>query len=57
MRALKIAYNDHQFFGRSSSSFTIHERNLKKLAIQIYKVNRGLSAQLAGENLNLEENH
>ena len=28
------------------NSFTIHERNLQKLAIEMFKVNNGLSVQL-----------
>ena len=32
------------------NSFTIHERNLQKLAIEIFKVNNGLSVQVVSEN-------
>ena len=60
-RALRIAYNDHQstfeeLFERDNS-FTIHERNLQKLAIEMFKVNNGLSVQLVSENFHFAENH
>ena len=54
-RTLRIVWDDHQctfeeLLGRDSS-FTIHERNLQKLAIEMFKVNNGLSVQLVSENL------
>ena len=60
-RALRIVYNDHQcafeeFFERDGP-FTIHERNLQKLAIEMFKVNNGLSVQLVSENFHFVENH
>ena len=49
-RALRIVYNDHQCTFEEllerDNSFTIHERNLQKLAIEMFKVNNGLSVQL-----------
>ena len=39
------------------NSFTIHERNLQKLAIEMFKVNNGLSVQLVSENFHFAENH
>ena len=38
-------------------SFTIHERNLQKLPIEMFKVNNGLSVQLDNENFHFAENH
>ena len=37
--------------------FTIHERNLQKLAIEMFKVNNELSVQLVIENFHFAENH
>ena len=49
-RTLRIVYVDHQCTFEEllarDSSFTIHERNLQKLAIEMLKVNNGLSVQL-----------
>ena len=49
-RALRIVYNNHQCtfeeFLERDNSFTIHKRNLQKLATEIFKVNNGLSVQL-----------
>ena len=46
-RALRIVYNDHQCtfeeLPQIDNSFTIHERNLKKLATEMLKVNNELS--------------
>ena len=39
------------------NSFTIHERNIQKLAIEMFKVNNGLSVQLVSENFHFVENH
>ena len=60
-RALRIIYNDHlcafeELFERDDP-FTIHERNLQKLAIEMFKVNNGLSVQLVSENFHFVENH
>ena len=48
-RALRMVY-DHQCtleeLLEKDNSFTIHERNLQKLAIEMFKVNNGLSVQL-----------
>ena len=35
----------------------IHERNLQKLALEMFKVNNGLSVQLVSENFHFAENH
>ena len=52
---LKIVYNDHpctfEELLEGDNSFTIHERNLQKLAIKMFKVNNGLSVQLVSENI------
>ena len=52
--ALRTAYNDHQCTFEEllerGNSFTIHERNLQKLAVEMFKVNNGLSVQLISEN-------
>ena len=49
-RALKIVYNDHQCTFEEllerDNSFAIHERNLQKLAIEMFKMNNGLSVKL-----------
>ena len=49
-RTLKIVYNDHQCIFEEllerDTSFTIHEQNLQKLAIEMFRVNNGLSVQL-----------
>ena len=59
--ALKIVYNDHQCTFEEllerDNSFTIHERNIQKLAIEMFKVNNGLSVQLVSENFHFVENH
>ena len=48
-RALRIVCNDHQCTFEKLleiyNSFTIHKRNLKKLATEMFKVNNGLSVQ------------
>ena len=60
-RALRIVYNDQQCTFEEllerDNSFTIHERNLQKLAIEMFKVNDGLSVQLVSENFHFVENH
>ena len=60
-RALRIVYNDHQCTFEEllerDNSFTIHERNLQKLAIEMFKVNNGLSVQLVSEHFHFAENH
>ena len=60
-RALRIVYNDHQCtleeLLQRDNSFTIHERNLQKLALEMFKVNNGLSVQLVSENFHFLENH
>ena len=49
-RALKFVYNDHQCIFEElldrDNSFTINERNLQKLAIEMFKMNNGLSVKL-----------
>ena len=53
-RALRIVYNDYRCTLEErldrDNSFTIHERNLQKLAIEMFKVSNGLSVQLVSEN-------
>ena len=48
--ALRIVYNVHQCTFEElrewDNSFKIHERNLQKLNIEMFKVNNGLSLQL-----------
>ena len=49
--ALRIVYNDHQctfeeLVERDNSFITIHEGNLQKLAVEMFKVDNGLSVQL-----------
>ena len=60
-RALRIVYNDHQCTFEEllerDNSFTIHERNLQKLAIEMFKVNNGLLVKLVSENFHFAENH
>ena len=59
-RALRIVYNDHQCIFEEllerDNSFTIHERNLQKLATEMFKVSNGLSVQLVSENFHFAEN-
>ena len=56
-----IASNDHQCTFEEvlerGNSFTIYERALQKLAIEMIKVNNGLSVQLVSENFHFAENH
>ena len=60
-RALRILYNDHQCTFEEllerDSSFTIHERNLQRLAIEMFKVIKGLSVQLVSKDFHFTENH
>ena len=60
-RALRIVYNDHKCTFEEllerDNSFTIQERNLQKLAIEIFKVNNELSVQFVSENFHFVENH
>ena len=60
-RTLRIVYNDQQRTFEEllerDNSFMIHERNLQKLAIEMFKVNNGLSVQLVSENFHFAENH
>ena len=60
-RALRIVYNDHhctfQELLERDNSFTIHERNLQKLPIEMFQVNNGLSVQLISENFQFPDNH
>ena len=57
VRALRIVYNDHQCafeeFLERDNCFLIHERNLQKLAIEIFKVSNGLPVQLVNFNLRM----
>ena len=59
-RAVRTVQNDHQCAFEEllerNNSFTIHERNLQKLAIEMFKVNNGLSVQLISENFHFAEN-
>ena len=58
--ALRIVHNDHQCTFEEllerDNSFTIHERNLQKLATEMFKVSNGLSVQLVSENFHFAEN-
>ena len=58
--ALKIVYNDHhctfEELLERNNSFTIHKRNLQKLAIQMFKLNNGLLVLLVSENYHFAEN-
>ena len=60
-RALRIVYNDHHCTFEElldkDNSFTIHERNLQGLAIEMLKVNNRLQVQLVSENFHFGENH
>ena len=60
-RALRTVYNDHQCTFKELpgryNSFSIHERNLRKLTIEMFKVNNGLSVQLVSAKFNFVENH
>ena len=59
--ALRIVYNDQQFTFEElleiDNSFSIHNRNHQKLAIEMFKVNNGLSVQVISESFHFVENH
>ena len=59
--ALRIVYNDQQFTFEElleiDNSFSIHKRNHQKLAIEMFKVNNGLSVQVISESFHFVENH
>ena len=52
--ALRIAYNNHQCtfeeLLKRYNSYTIHERKLQKLAIEMFKLNNGLWIIVLGSN-------
>ena len=52
-RALRVVYNDNQWI--AFSQYT--KKTLQKLAIEMFKVNNGLSVQLVSENFHFAENH
>ena len=58
-RALRIVCNDHQCTFEEllerDNSFRIHEKNLQKLAIEIFKVNNGMSAKVVSQNFHFAE--
>ena len=60
-RALRIVHNDHQCTFEDllerDNSLPIHERNLQKLAIEMFKLNNGLLVQLVSEKFHFAENH
>ena len=57
---LRTVQNDYQCTFEEllerNNSFTIQERNLQKLAIEMFKVNNGLSIQLISENFHSAKN-
>ena len=57
---LRTVYNYHQCtfeeLLETDNSFTIHERNLQKLAVEMFKLNNELTVQLVSENFNFTEN-
>ena len=59
--ALRIVCDDHQCTFEEllerDNSFTIDDKNLQKLDIEIFKVNNGLSVYLVSENFYFAENH
>ena len=59
-RPVRTVQNDYQCTFEEllerNNSFTIHERNLQKLAIEMFKVNNGLSVQLIKEKFHFAEN-
>ena len=61
VRAKRVVYNYHQCTFEEllerDNTFTIHERILQKLTIEMFKVNNGLSVQLVSENFHFTENH
>ena len=52
-RSLRIGYDDSKSTFREllnkDNSFTIHERNIQTLAIELYKVVNGISSQLMSQ--------
>ena len=59
-RALRIVYKDENSsfdeLLQRDKSFTIHERNIQILAIEIYKVINGISPEIMNEVFQLKEN-
>ena len=60
-RALRIVYNDDQSSFNEvlnrDNSFTVHERNVQALAIEIYKVINGLSPEIMNRVFPLKESN
>ena len=60
-RALRIALNDHQCTFEElfewDNCLTIHQRNLERLATELFKMNNLLSVQWVSENFHFAENH
>ena len=58
-RALRIVYNDNESsfaeLLKKDGSFTIHERNIQALAIEMYKVINGLSPEIMNDIFSLKE--
>ena len=60
-RALRIVYNDiftpFEQLLQKNNSFTIHERNIQLLAIELFKVIKGISHEIVKEVLPLKESN
>ena len=60
-RALRIVYNDDQSsfdeLLNRDSSFTIHERNVQTLAIEIFKIINGLSPEIMNQVFPLKKSN
>ena len=57
-RALRLVYTDKNLtfeqMLEKDGSFTIHQKNLQKLAIEMYKVKNGLSSELMADLFTLK---
>ena len=60
-RSLRIVYSDdistYEELLNRDQSFTIHERNIQHLAIELFKVKNGLSPNFMNEIFTLNENN
>ena len=57
-RCLRIVYNDKKAISNEllvkDGSISIHHKNLEKLAVEMFKVYRGLSTKIANKQISYE---